>query len=65
MTADLASRVLKRREKKGTHAVKPNLGSKINRAAGRVIENPFVGVTIDVLMMRIPSFRASGFDREE
>ena len=34
-------------------AKKPYLGSKISRVAGRVIENPFVSVTIDVLMMRI------------
>ena len=44
---------------------KPYLGSKINRAAGRVIENPFVSVTVDVLMMRIPTYRANGSDREE
>jgi len=47
------------------NATEPYLGSKINRAAGRTIENPFVSVTIDLLMVRIPSFRASGSDREE
>ena len=48
-----------------TCATKPYLGSKINRAAGRVIKNPLVSVTIDVLMMRIPSCRANGSDREK
>ena len=38
---------------------------RIARLAGRVIKNPFVSVTTDVLMMRIPSFRANGSDREE
>ena len=38
---------------------------RLARLAGRVIQNPFVSVTIDVLMMRILSFRASGSDREE
>ena len=46
-------------------ATKPYLGSKTSRVAGRVIENPFVSVTIDVLIMRIPSCRASGSDWEE
>ena len=41
------------------------LESKIGRIAGRVIKNPFVSVTIDGLMMRIPSYRASGSDREK
>ena len=41
------------------------LGSKVNRVAGRVIENAHVSVTIDGLMMRIPTYRASGRDREE
>ena len=41
------------------------LGSKINRVAGRVIENPSVSVTIDELMIRISSYRANGSDREE
>ena len=40
---------------------KPYLGSKL---VG-LIENPFVSVTIDVLMMRIPSFRAIGSNRGE
>ena len=44
---------------------KPYLGSKISRAAGRVIENAFVSVTIDVLMMRMQSYRANGSDRGE
>ena len=44
---------------------KPYLGSKIKRAAGRVIKNARVSVTTEVLMMRIPAFRASGSDREE
>ena len=46
-------------------ATKPYLGSKVNRVAGRVIENACVSVTIDVSMMRMPSYRASGSDREE
>ena len=44
---------------------KPYLGSKINRVAGRVIKNAFASGTIDVLMMRIPTYRANGSDREE
>ena len=44
---------------------KPYLGSKINRVAGRVIKKAFASGTIDVLMMRIPTYRASGSDREE
>ena len=44
---------------------KPYLGSKINRVAGRVIENACRSGTIDVLMMQIPTYRASGSDREE
>ena len=61
---DAAFLALSRRENP-TNARKPYLGSKIKRVAGRVIENPFVSVTIDVLMMRIPAYRASGSDREE
>ena len=44
---------------------KPYLGSKINRVAGRVIKKAFASGTIDVLMMRIPAYRANGSDREE
>ena len=44
---------------------KPYLGSKINRVAGRVIKKAFGSGTIDVLMMRIPTYRANGRDREE
>ena len=44
---------------------KPYLGSKINRVAGRVIVSACGSVTIEVPMMRIPSHRASGRDREE
>ena len=44
---------------------KPYLGSKINRVAGRVVKKAFASGTIDVLMMRIPTYRASGSDREE
>ena len=44
---------------------KPYLGSKIKRAAGRVIENLLASVTTDVLTMRIQSYRASGSDRGE
>ena len=44
---------------------KPYLGSKFNRIAGRVIQKAFASGTIDVLMMRIPTYRASGSDREE
>ena len=36
--------------------------SKINRAAGRVIKNPLVSVTIDLLTKCSPSFRANGVD---
>ena len=50
---------------RGENPTKPYLGPKFNRVAGQVIENPFVSVTTDVLMMRIPGFRASGSDREE
>ena len=42
--------------------MEPYLGSKINRAAGRVIKNPFVSVTIDVLMVRMPSCYTPGSD---
>ena len=41
------------------------LGSKVGRAAERVIKNASASVTIDELMMRIPTHRASGRDREE
>ena len=44
---------------------KPYLGSKINRVAGRVIKKAFASGTIDVLMMRMPTYRANGSDREE
>ena len=44
---------------------KPYLGSKINRVAGRVVKKAFASGTIDVLMMRIPTYRANGSDREE
>ena len=44
---------------------KPYLGSKINRAAGRVVKKAFASGTIDVLTMRIPTYRASGSDRKE
>ena len=46
-------------------ATKPYLGSKVNRVAGRVIVNACGSVTIDVPMMRMPTYRASGSDREE
>ena len=36
----------------------------VQRLAGRVIENPLVSVTIDVLTKCSPSFRANGGDRE-
>ena len=52
---------LSRRE----NPTKPYLGSKINRVAGRVVKKAFASGTIDVLMMRIPTYRASGSDREE
>ena len=48
-----------------TNARKPYLGSKIKRAAGRVILNACVSVSIDVLMMQIRSYRANGSGREE
>ena len=41
------------------------LESKIDRAAGRVVGNLSESVTIDGLMMRIQTYRASGSDREE
>jgi hypothetical protein len=44
------------------------LGPKINRVAGRFIKKSFCEwheCTIDALMMRIPTYRASGSDREE
>ena len=44
---------------------KPYLGSKINRVAGRVIKKAFASGTIDVLMIRISTYRANGSDREE
>ena len=37
---------------------KPYLGSKINRVAGRVVKKAFASGTIDVLMMRMPTYRA-------
>ena len=37
-------------------ATKPYLGSKVNRAAGRVIVNACGSVTIDVPMMRMPTY---------
>ena len=53
------------RRENPTNATKPYLGSKIKRAAGRVIKKAFASGTIDVLMMRIQTYRASGSDREE
>ena len=53
------------RRENPTNARKPYLGSKIKRAAGRVILNACVSVSIDILMMRIRSYRANGSDREE
>ena len=53
------------RRENPTNARKPYLGSKIKRAAGRVIKNAGVSVSVDVLMMRIRSYRANGSDREE
>ena len=44
---------------------KPYLGTKIDMVAGRVIKSALVSVTIEVLMMRIPGYRASASDREE
>ena len=44
---------------------KPYLGWQIDRVAGRVVKKAFACGTIDVLMMRIPTYRASGSDREE
>ena len=41
------------------------LGSKIDRATGRVAENPSASVTIDQLMRYAQFCRASGSDREE
>ena len=46
-------------------ATKPYLGSKVNRVAGRVIVNACGSVTIEVPVMRIPTYRASGSDRGE
>ena len=43
---------------------KPYLKSKISRVNGRVIGNPLVSVTIDLLMKCSPRFIASGSDRE-
>ena len=53
--------VFSRRE----NPTKPYLGSKINRAAGRVIKKAFASGTSDVLMMRILAYRANGSGREE
>ena len=61
---DAAFLAFSRRENP-TSARKPYLGSKIKRAAGRVILNACVSVSIDILMMRIRSYRANGSDREE
>ena len=48
-----------------TKSYKPYLvGSNISRANGRVIGDPLVSVTIDLLMKCSPSFRASGSDGE-
>ena len=58
---DAAFLAFSRRE----NPTKPYLGSKINRVAGRVIENAFGSVTIDVLMKCSPSFRANGSDQEK
>ena len=46
-----------------THA-RVQLKSKIGRVAGRVVGTPLASVTIDGLIMRIPTHRASGRDRE-
>ena len=46
-------------------ATKPYLGSKVNRVAGRVDTHAYGGVTIDMPMMRMPTYRARGSDREE
>ena len=52
------------RGENASNATKPYLGTKLNRVAGRVIENPLVSVTTDALMMQMPSCRASGSNRE-
>ena len=58
---DAAFLAFSRRE----NPTKPYMGSKINKVAGRVVKKAFACGTIDVLMMRIPTYRASGSDREE
>ena len=58
---DAAFLAFSRRE----NPTKPYLGSKINRVAGRVVKKAFASGTTDVLMMRMPTYRASGSDREE
>ena len=58
---DAAFLAFSRRE----NPTKPYLGSKINRVAGRVVKKTLTSGTIDVLVMRIPTYRASGSDREE
>ena len=46
------------------HRVQDQL-HRLARLAGRVTENPFVSVTIDVLIKCSPSFRANGSDQEK
>ena len=53
------------RRENPTNARKPYLGSKIKRVAGRVVKIALASGTIDVLMMRMPSYRANGSGREE
>ena len=43
----------------------PDQLHRLARLAGRVIENPFVSVTTDVLMKCSPSSRANGSDEEK
>ena len=52
----------------GTSELRKGKREKLHRLAqlsGRVIENPFVSVTTDVLMKCSPSSRASGSDQEK
>ena len=58
---DAAFLAFSRRE----NPTKPHLGTKINKVAGRVIVNACGSVTIEVPMMRMPTYRASGSYREE
>jgi hypothetical protein len=41
------------------------LGPKVNRAAGQFIEQACLSVTVGGLMIRMPTHRANGNDREE